>query len=469
MLLASITETVNTFVACAGSRNISLVEILLRNNRIKVINHFEEREASFLALGVARKTKKPAAIVCTSGTAVSECFSAVIEAYYSGVALVVISADRPKRFRNTGAPQAIEQRNIFGPYAKTIDIDLRGGTSENSFDTVFEEIEGPLHINICLEEMVSLESLESAAEFPVENPEPMKFTKDTVEEISTFLSSTKNPIVILGELHHEDRRLVESFVARLGAPIYAEAHSGLRESKILDPLLVKGSDRVVSKALDQKLVDGVLRIGGVPILRAWRDLEAAGIDTLSIGRKPFSGSPGSRIFFGDFAPLLAGIEVSRREKNIPLHALDQRGQKELVRLLYEFPFSEPGLVYALSHNIHEHDEIFIGNSLPIREWDLAASHGTGHPLLNAQRGANGIDGQLSNFFGGLDANRHNWGIFWRSDDLIRRKCILGIKGSKGDPAYYLRRKQWRWGYIQTSSKAAEKFCGFADTQELHSQ
>jgi 2-succinyl-5-enolpyruvyl-6-hydroxy-3-cyclohexene-1-carboxylate synthase len=128
----------NDFCACAGSRNSPLLAVLASLNDASVLSFVDERSAAFFAIGRAKLNGKPAAVVTTSGTAVAELLPAVVEAYYSALPLVLITADRPARFRGSGAPQAIEQIGIFGRYAAT-SLD---GWSRTT----------PLHLNIEFDE-----------------------------------------------------------------------------------------------------------------------------------------------------------------------------------------------------------------------------------------------------------------------------------------------------------------------------
>jgi 2-succinyl-5-enolpyruvyl-6-hydroxy-3-cyclohexene-1-carboxylate synthase len=110
----------NDFCTCAGSRNSPLLAVLgSPGDDVRVFSFVDERSAAFFALGCVKQHGKPAAVVTTSGTAVAELLPAVIEAHYSALPLVLITADRPARYRGTGAPQAIEQVGIFGWYAAT--------------------------------------------------------------------------------------------------------------------------------------------------------------------------------------------------------------------------------------------------------------------------------------------------------------------------------------------------------------
>ena len=115
---------VRTFCVCPGGRNAPLVEALeaMLAGTAEVLSFFDERSAGFFALGRARRDRSPVAVVTTSGTAAAELLPAMVEAYYSTVAVVAVTADRPRAFRGSGAPQAIDQVNLFGPYAEsTID------------------------------------------------------------------------------------------------------------------------------------------------------------------------------------------------------------------------------------------------------------------------------------------------------------------------------------------------------------
>ena len=103
---------VEDFCVCSGSRNAPLIAAVDR-----AYSFVDERSAGFFAVGRAKRDEKPVAVITTSGTAVAELLPAAVEAYYSGVPLVLITADRPARYRGTGAPQAIEQESIFGVYA----------------------------------------------------------------------------------------------------------------------------------------------------------------------------------------------------------------------------------------------------------------------------------------------------------------------------------------------------------------
>ena len=114
------------FVVCGGARNAGLVALLEAAEGLQVWKHFEERGAAFFALGRAKDHGRPCAVVTTSGTAVAECLPAVIEAHYTCLPLIVLSADRPEEFRGSGAPQVIGQATP--PPTKKIAVDQKSQT-----------------------------------------------------------------------------------------------------------------------------------------------------------------------------------------------------------------------------------------------------------------------------------------------------------------------------------------------------
>src|SRR5258708_27288374 len=103
---------------CPGSRSTPLAMALAAQSAIKLWMHVDARSAAFFALGLAKATQRPVALVCTSGTAAANFLPAVVEAYYARVPLLVLTADRPPELRNVGAPQTIDQDHLYGAHAK---------------------------------------------------------------------------------------------------------------------------------------------------------------------------------------------------------------------------------------------------------------------------------------------------------------------------------------------------------------
>ncbi len=149
-VLATLSEAgVVEAVICPGGRNAAFVELFAAQDcPIKAYWHFEERSASFFALGRIKQTGKPVAVITTSGTAAAELFPATMEAYYSGLPLVLVTADRPSRFRGSGAPQAADQDGLFRKFAP-LAFDLDG---DDEMDVFHLDTSAPVHINVRFED-----------------------------------------------------------------------------------------------------------------------------------------------------------------------------------------------------------------------------------------------------------------------------------------------------------------------------
>lgn len=394
---------VRDFVICAGARNAPLVVPLLgAPETVKLWRHFDERAAAFFALGLAKREGRPVAVVTTSGTAVAELLPAVVEAHYSGIPLVLLTADRPKRFRATGAPQAIEQAHLFGAYSEgCFDVE-----AAEDFPVDFPwNRSRPIQVNPCFEEPekedpaeVDWDSALARGSAPFQPAiEPSSFPDPTLLE--RFLGDFAEGVVLLGEIASRDRPEVEAFLAKLGAPIWAEATSGLRESRLLVPHRLPAGEATFREWRPSR----VLRIGGVPSLRFWRDLEdLPEIPVLSVTRTGFSGL----------------ARDSETTGWLSFQELDGVGKNDFGKQAYsvhaqgfEERFHEAELIGKLSEKIPEEALVFLGNSLPIREWNFAATVERPHPDAFANRGANGIDGELSTFLGLSEGREESWGIF----------------------------------------------------------
>ncbi len=395
---------VREVVLAAGSRNAPLIAQFCAVEGLRIYHHLDERCAAFFALGRAKQTGLPVAICVTSGTAVAELLPATIEAWYCGIPLMLVTADRPQRYRGTGAPQSIEQTDIFRGYVSAAwDIVAGDSVDLSEWDGVF-----PCHLNICLEE--GAEELE-----PLQMPEtsgaklPSPCPAESAAELSAFLHRQERLLLLLGELNDKERVAVRDFCQKVAAPVYAEPLSGLREDATLADLYLTAGERILNKSD----FTGVLRLGGVPTLRFWRDLENhREIETLSVSRLPFSGSPDSRHIIGNLSLLLPVVTLpTHRMTDYESLFTQNRNQADaLARLFARFPQSEVGLLHSLSKQIPADSLVYLGNSLPIREWDLGAVRNHQNLHFAANRGANGIDGQVASFLGTIPDGGEGWGI-----------------------------------------------------------
>jgi 2-succinyl-5-enolpyruvyl-6-hydroxy-3-cyclohexene-1-carboxylate synthase len=406
---------IKEFCICPGSRNSPLVNCIVQSPALIKYFWYEERSAAFFALGRARMTRQPVAIITTSGTAAGELLPAAMEAHYTGTPILLITADRPRRFRGTGAPQTAEQEGLFGIYAHfTQDIEAEEICRIQQWDQ-----SGPAHLNVCIEEPKSYPAAYHDLSLYIpkqQRIQPFPSTPVNAEALTQFFKQSQRPLIIVSAIPKEFREAAVNFLLTLHAPIYCEGGSGLREDSRIKHLQIRAESAVwkLSNA-NSYPIDGVLRIGSVPVTRLWRDLEDRPnqLAECSISHLPFSGLSWGRHVQCRLDEFLSNYCLPKGWKCGDASAWlaeDKKRSAQIDQLFVSFPTSEPALYRELSQHISKEAMLFLGNSLPVREWDLAATTEQRGINIEASRGLNGIDGQLSTFLGLCKPGRENWTI-----------------------------------------------------------
>ncbi|MDG0815281.1 2-succinyl-5-enolpyruvyl-6-hydroxy-3-cyclohexene-1-carboxylic-acid synthase [Bdellovibrio svalbardensis] len=398
---------VREFVLCAGARNSPLVHILDENKNLKVYTFFEERSAAFFALGRIASSRRPVAIFTTSGTAVAELLPAAVEGTYSSLPLIMITADRPKHYRGSGAPQTIEQVGIFS-YYNEVALDLDAENSHLSFKSL--SWKKPIHVNVSFEEplidgpvpQIKIPAVAERTKLPGQTP------LGTLKEMETFLNTHK-PLVIVGILPEKAYGTVLEFLKQYKAPVYAEGISSLRGHPELQDILIQSGEQMIHRILQSGECDSILRIGGVPTVRLWRDLEDKyrKIPVFSVSFNHYTGLS-REVQHVNSLDLLSQVEfTSKQHENVKVNFDDAAQAAKVRALLMKYPESEQGMIYSLSKKMKK-SSVYLGNSLPIREWDSCADQDSPPLRVAANRGANGIDGQISTFMGWAHPETENW-------------------------------------------------------------
>lgn len=451
---------VRTFIVCAGARNAPLVvalDAVIKQQAtplLRMESFFEERAAAFYALGLARGSGRPVAVVTTSGTAATELLPAIAEADSSGVPLIAVTADRPHRLRGTGAPQSIPQQDLFSNFAEAI-WDVEVGDALVGLERL--SLMRPFHINMAFEEPLLRDAEKEPARVArfakdlskrlISKSQSSDSNESTALTRSTLLAndlttaffamrewlSRGTPdganggrVAVVAGLHETEREAVVDFLVAHQIPSLLEGTSGLRGDSRLKSLEFIGGEKDLIRWCASGDVHSLLRIGGVPTTRLWRDLDEPDlpVETLSISRLRFQGmSRGGLIelsrlqdwndFFANITPKSATPRSAASERlSADWFAKDQASAQKLETALRSMPQSEPAFVRRLSELISENDLVYVGNSLPIRWWDLAATRER-CLAVEANRGVNGIDGQISTALGLVKAR-----------ESVRRAWIL---------------------------------------------
>lgn len=393
---------------CPGGRNSPFVVALENDSQFQVHCGFDERATGFFALGLAQKSQRPVAVIVTSGTAVAELLPAVMEAFYTQTPLVIVSADRPRRMRGTGAPQTVDQVGLFNQYVEKC-VDMESEFLWTSWSQSYA-----LHLNICFDEPL----IDGPVIWtPSGSLEPTTPRYSSLEDIQNswneFRKKSQRALVMVSTLTTlAEREAVRAWLNRWSGWVYAEGTSGLREME--HPGMILSGDRRVQQMLQNGEIDSVIRFGGVPTARAWRNLEKLSLPVFSLSQRPFAGLSRGASFFTSLETTLSQLHhplfdekffISAKEKDLQLTEQKQK-------LLNLYPQSEPSLFLQLSKEIAQDPKrghVYVGNSLPIREWDGFATREKAIPVW-ANRGANGIDGQLSSALGFLQNQKTLWVI-----------------------------------------------------------
>jgi len=427
-------------VVSPGSRSTPLAIALWRETGIDVTVILDERSAGFFALGTALATGRPAAVLCTSGSAAANLHPAVVEADEAAVPLIVLTADRPPELRGIGAGQTIDQLKLYGDAVRWFsDV----GTHEADDDGLLhfravacrayakaagDPRPGPVHLNVPWREplapipvegqVTATDSLalEGRGQAPLNAVvrSISRADEGTLDGLAERMEATERGLIVAGR--QMDPMLAEpisALAAAAGYPILAEPTSQLRRGPHDRSLVVSAYDHIArerSAELEPRLV---VRFGDLPTskpLRQWlaaiEGLEQIVVDLTGEWRDPTRRAettvradpsatarslterlgrlrPGATAVAGaPFATAWLDAERAVRE------ALDGRieGLDEL---------SEPGVWSALARALRDGDSVLAASSMPVRDMETFLRPGTEGVRFLSNRGANGIDGLVS--------------------------------------------------------------------------
>ncbi len=423
---------ITRFCISPGSRSTPLTIAAAENPNAENIVCIDERGSAFYALGYSRATGKPAAIICTSGTAAANFYPAIIEARQSNIPLIIITADRPPDLRATGANQTIDQVKIFSDYPKWFfdlpcpDLEIPAQMVLTTIDQAVYQTQcngpGPVHLNCMFREPLeptnkpfprtyfrSVRKWEQSRKpFSIYEKKNAYPSQKAVDNLAHQINGVRKGLLVVGELPGERaKRAVVQLAARLRWPVFADITSGLRgESKsasiikYFDQLLL--SDKVEND-LNPKLI---LHIGRP--LTSKRYLQfiqkhppQAYIHIAENEERHDPSHQISKRFDCDidyFCTSLGAQVRGNTDKNwhMGITENDLKVRDVLDKYLQSnSEISEFSLPVHLSRNLNPAHGLFLSNSMPIRDFDMFADFGNPTPFISANRGASGIDGILA--------------------------------------------------------------------------
>jgi len=446
-----------------GSRSAPLVSALVAHGGLRLWSHVDERSGAFFALGLARASRAPVAIVCTSGTAVANLFPAVVEAFHARVPLIVLSADRPPELRDCGAGQTIDQIGIFGSHVRwfcdlgTPDATLAAmrhvrAVACRAVATARGEtgsVPGPVHLNLPFREPLDprpvpgdvADALLAAPEGRGREGAPWtqvgrsraSVESEALEETAVLLRASHRPLIVAGPMDDGDPTIVPAVAglcAALDAPLLAEVASNLRREPAT-LFLVDAHDAVVrapafAASAGPMRPDAVVRIGPVPTSKAlatWLaalddvpqiviDPSATWADPSSLATHLLVGAPS--VACSSLAARLGALRAlahGRRDVDAGWRARWQEAG-ERARATIEGALApsasaalfEAHVVRALADVVPADALLCTGNSLAVRAVDAFWPGAIEPPRVLVNRGANGIDGFVSTVLGAAAAD-----------------------------------------------------------------
>jgi len=403
-----------------GSRSTPLMLSLVREPAIETWSHIDERCAGFFALGVAKATGVPAAVVCTSGTAAANYAPAVIEADQARVPLIVLTADRPPELREVGAGQAIDQLKLYGGAVRWFfEVGVDRATPETlrwmrrlacrAYWTAAGPRPGPVHLNFPLREPLVLDRPLPPDPVPGRaGHRPWVCAPAVSPAPGRHHELPARGVVIAGRNERGGAvgAAAARFAQRAGYPLFADPLSGARHgaTAIATYDLLLRSDAVTA-ATPPELV---LRVGDLPTSKALRrwlcglgdveqivlDPEAAWQDPDAVARTVIAADPAATLdaWGPPAAPDLSWLERWQGADSSVAAAID-------AELDDAGGLNEPLVARRLGERLAPDTTLVVASSMPIRDVEEFFPTGRELPRVLANRGANGIDGTVSTAFG----------------------------------------------------------------------
>ena len=419
-----VTAGVNRVVISPGSRSTPLVLACEQHPAMESWIQVDERSAAFFALGLARHYLQPTALVCTSGSAPAHWYPAVIEANHAGIPLLLLTADRPPELWDCGANQTIDQTHLFGSQVRAFHQLPPAESNKGQLDyvrqlgrrAVHESLlptPGPVHINIPLREPLVPDNEELpkpsaiGSVMPVSSP-ILQPGPHQVQRLKTELSG-RHGLIICGPDHFDEAfaiavtRLAET----LQCPILADPLSNLRFGPHHHSCIVSHYDAFLRRDSFTQAhpPTWVLRFGAMPVSSSLSNyLQQAGrgcmflVDRYGRWRDPIHRV--SELIIAD--PHKVCEELTALEPDpAPASWLEAFHHEEnrAAGLADENGCIEAAIIQRLITRLPSGSILFSSNSMPIRDLDSFSGTGDKTVRIIANRGASGIDGNLSTLLG----------------------------------------------------------------------
>ena len=392
-------------VVAPGSRSTPMALALADRDEMRVHVVHDERSAAFVALGLALDGD-PALLLCTSGTAAANFFPAVVEAGLSEVPMIVLTADRPEELRGVGAPQTIDQVDLYGNHVMwsrdpgvPVDVE-RSLWRELALDAWSHAASGPVQLNLAFREPLLGTVGELPDRGPAERRPPAPNRVRRADPIPAI--DRARGLIIVGGRSGVGADQVVMLSNTTGWPIVADPVSQMRRL----PGAISTADALLrnERFAEDHLPDVIVRIGrpaASKVLAQWTArATAAGAVLLQVGG-PGVIDPDHNVAAVVSIDDLLTFEPAASEPNdawsASWAAADRLAGQAIVDVLAGFDeLTEPAVARTVADAIPDDADLVVASSMPVRDLEW---FGGSRARAHANRGANGIDGVLGTALG----------------------------------------------------------------------
>ncbi len=403
-----------------GSRNTPLI-FAFHESAIRTTVHLDERSSGFYALGMAKFTGRPVAVVTTSGTAAAELYPAIVEARMSRTPLLICTADRPAELRGSGANQTIFQDHMYASHTVHF-FDCGAALPDRAnflrLNEAFNQAldacrQGPVHLNFPFEKPFEPDTFTDTIdenEIPEAQRHPVEIVSNPTDSPPLLPKTVRRGLIFCGwgRYSGEDVAAIRNYSERRGFPIIADGASAIRGLDLptsLHHAALYLQDKEFAKNADP---DVILLFGGLPVSAALLAfLEKSHAEILCVHPYDYN-DPWRKSRHIPLTPAQAlapddgEIDTPEGREINSLSALENRTAALLPELLKNFAWNmESALYYTLSRLLPDRCVIIPGNSSIIRDFDAfyARRSAANEQRILVNRGASGIDGMISGALG----------------------------------------------------------------------
>jgi 2-succinyl-5-enolpyruvyl-6-hydroxy-3-cyclohexene-1-carboxylate synthase len=449
-------------VISPGSRSTPLASAFAESKKITSHVILDERSAGFFALGIAKASREPVALLCTSGTAVANYLPAVIEARLSSTPLIVLSADRPPELRDCHSGQTITQNNIFGVYPVwTTEVAVPSSelnllrywrqTLVDAWQRAQGPIAGPVHLNLPFRDPLHPGEKEDGLKLPksfvlktfTTLPHTLSITPNLLpESLVTILPKTERGVIIVGPHAFVEREEYTQALLQLaqltGWPLLVDGAGTMRGDLAKSNHLVSAYDHVLRNpsAAKQIRAEYAVIIGPLPtskVLRQW--LKTTDLPAIQLNRPSdntdMTHSRWTRLD-GILHPSAKNFK-SKQSKYLSLWNKFEKQSVSKLQKIVDVDWAFEGKVVSLiDEALGSDDCLFIGSSMPIRDLEWFYHPAGPGPEILSNRGANGIDGTVSTALGASIEGKRTVLVCGDLTFLHDSNALLTATGHTGD-------------------------------------